>query len=178
MKINNEFNSLNFGMALKIKNKSKANIINSDSERYLNKLFKIGDELKNTKYVDLIIDGSDVMVKTPDRTICNIIGASNEKNKLDVAVERVETHMERWSDNDWRPKKYYSRSDIKFDMKTTDDAIDAVERINSTQNKIDKYVEVAKAIESSYNYLHDIKEMAKTDFERKVDVLLSKFGID
>lgn len=172
MQVNNNPSTQNFGMALKI-TKGSENFLKRESVETLNKLNKIGEEMKDYKYWDLKITEHGPIAESRDWVRhASLTGNIAISRKPDNNLELVATY----ADSALKGKQ------AVVTIPNESPSCAQVEVSNfKTSNLLDKFVEAVKLLEFKSAKEAELrqKEAARmTEINAKVDGLMSKFGVD
>lgn len=163
MQINNVTPNQNFGMALKIDRNAFSEIA-KQGEKYVDKLNKIGEDLKDCKYSDVIIDQNG-KYKIKNKTLYH---STEMENISDIKRDMSNNLTFKYSNSATNSSSCY--------IFNKGDEVEKLRKLNS----IEQYAELSKLLnESISEHLHEqrTQEEVRKMTEGKVQNLLDKFGI-
>lgn len=150
MRINNNFSSPNFGK-LVISREALSKL----SEEQCNELYKAGAELKDTKYVDLLIDEDGLPVVVDEK----YGGVSYYAICIDKPSDQYLTVYDQYG----APlhKRKHGPAPARYAFANAQAAVEAYERITKAKDRpsLDKYIELAKTLDEAQQFSET--EMAK-----------------
>lgn len=172
MQVNNNVQSPNFGMALKIKPTAKK-FLKEQSMETLESLQKLGDEFKDYKHWDLEIDDKGYRVAgrgALDGAYRNI--GKPEKRYSDVF--RVPVTADRFADKGKNTDKYLyyskpSEAQVGFD------------KLNNAKNRLERTAAFTRELEklsAKEAYAESIKAQIEEAQANKISDLFGQFGVE
>lgn len=172
MEVRNVSSAQNFGMALRIKPGAKE-ALRGWSEHELQRLAKLGEELKDHKHVDVVIDDAGKMIL--DLKCAN-------KYKY-VALEADPTMKDFVRVSGEHPDRPGTRIRESFQFKTSEIVQDLIEKTASKKyyDEIERIGTIAKAFEERGAWKAELEAAEKARVERvnsAVDDLIGKFGAE
>lgn len=172
MQVNNNPSTQNFGMALKI-SKGSENFLKRESVETLNKLNKLGEEMKGYKYWDLKITENGPVAESRDWTKhASLTGDVSISKNPDNSLELVSTY----ANTALKGKK------AVVTIPNESPTCAQVEVSNfKTRNLLDKFAEAVRLLEfksAKEAELGEKEAVKMAEINDKVDGLMSKFGVD
>ncbi len=176
MQVNNNMSAQNFGMALKIKPEAMPSLKTASIET-LEKLGKIGEELKGTKYYDLEI-GENMTPRITSPFANKYLPPFDPKQPNILTPEFLNVHTTWDGAESYRlAKNEQFDATIKYESKEA--ALEAYNRISKQSSELDRAAEFTKELDKRQIKIEDEearKRAVQAAVENAANDLFAKFG--
>ncbi len=176
MQVNNNMSAQNFGMALKIKPEAMPSLKNASIET-LEKLGKIGEELKGTTYYDLEI-GENMTPRIISPYANKYLPPFDPIQPSALTPEFLNVHTT-WSGTEIYGLTKNKPYDATIQYESKEAALDAYKRISGQTSELDRAAEFTKELDKRQIIIEDEnarKRVAKAAVEKTANDLFAKFG--
>ena len=179
MEVRNVNSAQNFGMALRIK-PGAADALRKWNENKLERLAKLGEELKDHKHVDVIVDEAGQFV-------LDLKNCANKYRNIDIQPDNMEKSFINlrgtWAGSEASGTVPGTRVSHSFQLRTPEAAQELIKKTTSKQyyDEIEKIGTIAKAFEDRGVWQAEkaAAERARTErVNSAVDSLMSNFGAE